>query len=203
VNEHASPVTEQISEICSAGPGPELVGLLQVAGDAGCAVWHALDGVLVPRMLWTSEGHTGQLPRRRLQPIVLEMIEQGSQGAFNIACGNPTARTQIKRLAAAVYCDLLGVSEADTADLLGYGSEEDHWTGQRRAKGLHKVAGEGRELWAQLGAWPWWSSRRGDGELPTGWWSDPAFQRDLDAWCGRRLPAVLAARAMRSRVHAK
>jgi hypothetical protein len=45
---------------------------------------HMLDGLVVPRMTWTSEGHRPRLKRQRLDPIVLELIESGSQGLFNI-----------------------------------------------------------------------------------------------------------------------
>jgi hypothetical protein len=44
----------------------------------------------------------------------------------------------MKRLAAAAYRDLLGISEPDTADILSYGTEEERGTERRRARGLHK-----------------------------------------------------------------
>jgi hypothetical protein len=196
-------IQEQIGEICSGGPGPELAGLLREAATAGCPVWHSVDGIVLPRMLWTSNGHEPRLPRRLLDPIVLALVEHGSQRVFDIACETPKARTQIKRLTAAMYCDLLGMSEPDAADVLGYGSVEEHWTAARRARGLHNVACEGRVLWAHLGAWPWWGQHYwfgrppgplpSDLSLPSDWWQNEEAQEALVVWCAARLPYPLPA----------
>jgi hypothetical protein len=189
-----SPVQEQIREICSTGPGLELVGLLREGARAGCPVWHSLDGVVVPRLNWTSEGHSPSPLRRELDPILLEAIERSSPRMLASVVEHPKTTTQLKRLTAAVYCDLLGLSEPHAAETLpGYGVEEEHKSSKRRARGLHDVAGEGRRLWSKLGGWPWWCWQPPDGTLPGGWWRDEQIQKALVIWCGDRLPDPLPA----------
>jgi hypothetical protein len=83
-----------------------------------------------------------------------------------------------------VYSDLLGLSERDTAELLGYTVGE-----YDRAKGLHKPLEKGRARWAELNTWPWccWQ----DGVLPDAWWEDLKVQRVLAQWCEGSLPDPL------------
>jgi hypothetical protein len=162
-------------------------------------VWSSLDGVVVPRLNWTPGGHAPAERRQRvaalrIDPIVLETIEQASQRMLATVAKSPTATKQMKRLTAAVYRDLLGISELDAADMLGFKCQQhDREPIPVRAKGLRKAAEEGRLLWARLGAWPWCCWQPPDGTLPDGWWRDEQIQKALVIWCGDRLPDPLPA----------
>lgn len=89
----------------------------------------------------------------------------------------PHEVTNARRLIAAAMADIAGLqieskTEKAIVDLLGLQHPEH----------AARLAREGRKLWANLGAWPWFHWP--EGRAPSGWNSGigPALARQLDIW---------------------
>jgi hypothetical protein len=181
----AGNVEERISEICSGGPGDDLATELRTAGEAGCRVWHLADGVVVPRLGWTSEGTRPRFPRSKLPPIVLTAMETGHPSVGDRVLEDKTACTRLSWLSAAAFRDVLGLSEQEVAERLGYTVDEPrHWADADGSRSARKAAKQGRLLLAHLGAWPWWCCRPVGEAMPQDWWLEPEIHRALAAWLG-------------------
>jgi hypothetical protein len=76
----------------------------------------------------------------------------------------------LRRLGAAIARDILDLSPEKITDWLGYENRGE----------AKKLARKGRELWRQLGAWPW--SCHASGRLPDEWWLQDRTVEMLVRW---------------------
>jgi hypothetical protein len=157
---------EDWPESIPPAPGGDLLVAFRRARDQGCAVWQLPDSVIVvPRLTWF-EATAAPIQREtaialtRAQPVDL----------------STRAGDQVRHLTAAAYRDLLAADLETIAELFGY-------SGERAAR---EAARKGRELWAQLNAWPW--ACLPAGALPRQRWGSDALVTAWAVWMTREFP---------------
>jgi hypothetical protein len=89
---------------------------------------------------------------------------------------SPHDWAQHKRLVAATYYDVEGVSKETVAERLDF-SQEDKYNMSSQERAARRAVSEGRSLLWNMQAWPWACWR--DGRPPVGWRSRP---EDDAAW---------------------
>lgn len=179
-------------------PGRQLAELIAEGAEAGCPVWlvrRSWDDpdqpraqlLAVPRLWWTSNGYRPEI-HSVLPWHILQAMETGVEFEPHVAMRKPQQLAKLLHLQAAVLRDVLAVSETEIAKLLRYGvdsSERDRDGCDRtRSRSARDAVEKGRQLWAKVGAWPWWCYQPPDGKLPDRWWSEPAIIEALAVWRG-------------------
>jgi hypothetical protein len=113
-------------------------------------------------------------PLCRLSPLVLDSLSAPTP-QVSVAVGHQALRESspsLRRLASAYLSDICGLRDDEVASRLGYGGKDAEAQGRRDAR-------EGRKLWRQMPAWPWWCLPAG--ALPDDWQLDDSL---VDAWRG-------------------
>jgi hypothetical protein len=151
-----------------------LTRFLQDGQRAGRRVLHLADGfvdggLVVPLLGWTAEANHPPVPATMPLPVLVA-IRTGDPEAGSLAIRDRSARAVLKRLVAAAQRDVRALSMSEVND--------DLVLSDRSA--ARRLAREGRLLWRQLGAWPWWQSPTGP--LPTEWWREPHAVETLFLW---------------------
>jgi hypothetical protein len=198
---------DRILKICSAGPSGALADLVREGAAQDRPAWF-VDDVVLPRLTWVHE--YGRKPDD-LDPAVYAAIATGAPENVEQVLEKPGRQKKMKHLAAAALLDVLGMSEQDAAERLGYTVDEPrHWADSDGSRGVRDAAALGRPILAQLGAWPWWGSawwyERKAGQalkageaLPRDWWKLEATAASLFMWrYGRPFRAWRNARASRA-----
>lgn len=170
-------------------PGPELVAAIDsIASWDARPAWQvgarpdALGGLWAPRLeriaAVTPDGEPVWCGVRRSQVLRYRLalaLDTQHELAYNELRDHDLA--EWKRLWAAALRDLLGLDHERIADECGYSSDDE-----RTAR---RAVSEGRRLWAQLAAWPWYFWCNDDGRPPRAWRSvggGPRLDAAFETW---------------------
>jgi hypothetical protein len=168
-----SNTVDRKSRFCVPPPGDGLVRFINEGREAGRPIWHAADDLAIPALTWTSEFHKVRSgpPPSLIPRTVLVAIRTGDNDAWALAIANERSVDVLRRLTAAAWRDVLGLSMGEVAEL--YPNAELEVDRKRSAR---RGANAGSDLWVRLGAWPWWGASSWGSADPEAWRAESLLQ---------------------------